>query len=179
MHFLTKPQIQTKSNILIPTKRLIMTVIAGRGNSLLLATWLLKSTFSIVWRFFLFSINHQLRATGSNFMTRNTSWVFLMLQSQQYRWICSSLVNSYLNMYPATPHCSIILGSVTRAEYKILVMGDFLGSFSSPSCLEMLTSHTAIYTSAQFTTYTAMYTTTYTTSRNTTHTTALERWVCF
>lgn len=77
MHFLTKPQIQTKSSILIPTKRLIMTVIAGRGNSLLLATWLLKSTFSIVWRFFffLFPINQQLRATGNNFTTRNISWV--------------------------------------------------------------------------------------------------------
>lgn len=125
MHFLTKPQIQTKSTILIPTKRLIMTVIAGRGNSLtghMTVEIYIQHCLEVL--LFFFSIN-QLRATGRNFMTRNTSWVFLMLQRQQYRWICSSLVNSYLNMFPATPLCSILLGSITRAEYEISVMGFF------------------------------------------------------
>lgn len=82
--------------------------------------------------FFLLPINPQLRATGYNFMTRNISWVFLMLQSQQYRLICSSLVNTFLNMHPATPHCNILLGNITRAEYQILVMGFFVGFFPVP-----------------------------------------------
>lgn len=146
MHFLTKPQIQTKSSILIPTKRLIMTVIAGRGNSLLLATWLLKSTFSIVWRFFffLFPINQQLRATGNNFTTRNISWVFLMLQSPQFRLICYSLVNTYLNMHIFKYNTSLQYSFGKHSKSRILNFS-FGVFFQSPLLGNVNTTHNNLH----------------------------------